>query len=212
MSTADEMSGLVKAADDPDVAQVVLGARSTHAGRRPAGHVALMLARLLSKPLAVVPPDVSLPVTLRRILVPLDGTHATADALEATVQLAYRSKLEVIALHVHERGTLPLFSDQPQHEVDAWAREFLRRHCPNPELVTLESRVGVPGEHVLRATRGGEVDMVALGWSQHLDDGRAAVVREVLAGSPIPVLLVPIDARVDDDPVDARPVRRVAFR
>ena len=54
--------------------QVVLGARASHAGRRPAGHVALELARSLRKPLVVVPPDASVPVTLRRILVPLDGT------------------------------------------------------------------------------------------------------------------------------------------
>ena len=78
--------GLVEAAEDADVVQVVLGARASHAGRRPAGHVALELARSLHKPLVVVPPEVSLPVALRRILVPLDGTRATADALAATVR------------------------------------------------------------------------------------------------------------------------------
>jgi nucleotide-binding universal stress UspA family protein len=194
--------GLVQAAEDADVAQVVLGARATHGGRRPAGHVALELARSLSKPLVVVPPEVPLPVVLRRILVPFDGTRATADALAATVRLACRSKLEVIALHVYEYADLPLFSDQPQHEFDAWAHEFLRRHSPDPDLVALETRVGEPGEHVLRVAREARADMVALGWSQHLDQGRAAVVREVLAGSPLPVLLVPIDARLEDDPAE----------
>jgi nucleotide-binding universal stress UspA family protein len=201
-TTTRGVRGLVEAAEDSDVAQVVLGARATHAGRRPAGHVALELARSVRKPLVVVPPEVSLPVTLRRILVPLDGTRATADALAATVRLACRSKLEVIALHVYEYADLPLFSDQPQHELDAWTHEFLRRHSPDPDLVTLETRVGVPGDHVLRVARDAGADMVALGWSQHLDQGRAAVVREVLGGSPLPVLLVPIDARLEDDPVE----------
>ena len=200
------MRGLIEAAEDADVVQVVLGARASHAGRRPAGHVALELARSLHKPLLVVPPEVPLPVVLRRILVPFDGTRATADALAATVRLACRSKLDVVALHVHEIADLPLFSDQPQYESEAWAQEFLRRHCPHPELVELETRVGVPGDQAVRVARDAGADMVALGWSQQLDQGRAAVVREVLARSPLPVLLVPVDPqRVGDEPVAVRP-------
>jgi nucleotide-binding universal stress UspA family protein len=197
--------GLIEAAEDTDVVQAVLGARASHAGRRPAGHVALELAHSLHKPLLVVPPDVPLPVDLRRILVPFDGTRATADALAATVRLACRSKLDVVALHVHEIADLPLFSDQPQYESEAWANEFLRRHCPHPELVELETRVGVPGDQALRVARDAGADMVALGWSQEFDQGRAAVVREVLARSPLPVLLVPVDPRLRDEPVAVWP-------
>lgn len=189
--------GLIEAAEGSEVTQVVLGARATRDGPRPAGHVALMLARSVRKPLVVVPPDVPLPVRLHRILVPLDGTRATADTLAATVRLACRSKLDVVALHVHEPAALPLFSDQPQHEFEDWAREFLCRYCPHPELVRLETRVGVVGEHVLDVARGVGADMIALGWSQQLDAGRAAVVREVLAGSSTPVLLVPIGAGLE---------------
>lgn len=191
--------GLVEAAEGSDVAQVVLGARGTHGGRRPAGHVALILARSVRKPLVVVPPDVPLPVVLHRILVPLDGTLATADALAATVRLACRSKLDVVALHVHQHAALPLFSDQLQYEFEDWAREFLRRYCPHPELVRLETRVGVVGEHVLNVARDAGADLIALGWSQQLDVGRAAVVREVLAGSSMPVLLVPIGAGLETE-------------
>ena len=204
------MSGLLEAAQDAAVEQVVLGARATHAGRRPAGHVALELARSLHKPLVVVPPDASLPIVLRRILVPLDGTRETADALGATVRLACRSELDVIALHVHEYADLPLFNDQPQHEVEAWTHEFLRRHCPHSELVTLETRVGVPGEHVLSVARASRVDMVTLGWSQQLDEGRAAVVRDVLAGSSIPVLLVPTGTPSAADLEPGRPAAGAA--
>ena len=38
--------------------------------------------------------------------------------------------------------------------------------------------------------------LVALGWSQELAGGRAAVVRRMLAESPVPVLLAP----ANDDP------------
>ena len=64
--------------------------------------------------------------------------------------------------------------------------------------MALETRVGVPGEHVLRVARDAGADMVALGWSQKLEHGHAAVVREVLAASPMPVLLVPVDALAED--------------
>jgi nucleotide-binding universal stress UspA family protein len=192
------LHGLIDAAEDPGVVQVVLGARSSRTGKRPAGHTALRLARSLTKPLVVVPPDVPLPVRFERILVPLDGTRTTADALAATVGLACERDIEVIALHVYDYADLPLFNDQPHHEADAWAREFLRRYSTDPELVKLETRVGVPGEHVLQVARDNAVDMVALGWSQHLEEGRAAVVRDLLAESPIPVLLVPIEPSAAD--------------
>jgi len=184
------VGGLLEAASDDAVAMLVLGARATQTGRRPAGHVALELACSVRKPLVLVPPDAPVPVTLDRILVPLDGTSVTDEALAATVRLACRAEVEVIALHVYDYADLPLFSDQPHHEADAWTREFLRRHCPRPDLVKLETRVGVPGEHVLRVARDDAVDMVALGWSRRLEEGHATVVRDVVARSSIPVLLV----------------------
>jgi hypothetical protein len=61
-----------------------------------------------------------------------------------------------------------------------------------------------PGEHVLRVARDALVDMVALGWSQTLDEGHATVVRAVLAGSSIPVLLVPNESPSPDDPAAGR--------
>jgi nucleotide-binding universal stress UspA family protein len=190
VTSTSGVGGLLEAAADDAVAMLVLGARATQAGRRPAGHVALELARSVRKPVVLVPPDTPVPVRLGRILVPLDGTSVTDEALAATVRLACRAEVDVIALHVYDYADLPLFSDQPHHEADAWAREFLRRHCPRPELVTLETRAGVPAEHVLRVARDDGADMVALGWSRRLEEGHATVVRDVVAGSPIPVLLV----------------------
>jgi hypothetical protein len=100
-------------------------------------------------------------------------------------------------LHVHELDSLPLFTDQPQHELTAWAQEFLRRHCPHPEHVRLEVRIGVPGQHVLNVAEQIGADLIALGWAQELAGGRAAVVHEALERSRVPVLLVPVSAQVD---------------
>jgi hypothetical protein len=178
-----------------DVAALVLGARAVAAGSRPAGHVALQLAVSLPKPLLIVPPDAVVPSVFARILVPLNGKRTTAAALAETLTLACDRELEVVVLHVHELDSLPLFTDQPQHELTAWTQEFLRRHCPHPEQVRLEVRIGVPGQHVLGVAEEMNPDMIALGWSQELAEGRAAVVREALERSRVPVLLVPVGAQ-----------------
>jgi hypothetical protein len=93
---------------------------------------------------------------------------------------------------VHDEGSLPPFTDQPQHETESWAREFLARYCPGVELERLHLRVGWPGENIVRVARELEVDMIALGWAQDLSPGRAAVVRAALERSSVPALLVPV--------------------
>lgn len=186
---------LVTAARTDEVVAMVVGARGTPAGRRPAGHVALEVITTLRKPLVVVPPHAAGPSRLARVLVPLDGSAATAAALRSTIDLVCGSEAEVVVLHVYEEASLPAFSDQPQHETESWAKEFLARYCPaSAHGVRLELRVGAPGEHVLAVAVEENADLIALGWAQDLSTGRAAVVREVLERSSVPVLLVPVDA------------------
>jgi nucleotide-binding universal stress UspA family protein len=175
-----------------DVLAVVLGARGVRSGRRPAGHVALELALSLPKPLVVVPPEARLPDGFRRILVPLNGRRTSAVALSETLVFASKQAIELVVLHVHDEGTIPLFSDQRQHELESWGREFLRRHCPHPAHVRLEVRIGSPSESVLQVADETASDLIALGWSQDLSAGHAAVVRAVLERSSVPVLLVPV--------------------
>ena len=122
---------------------------------------------------------------------PLDGAPATAAALARTIELAQGSAVEVIAIDIHEHHTLPLFSEQPQRELEAWRREFIARNCPGAEEARLEVRVGIPGEHVLRAAADSDADLIALAWAQNLQEGRA-VVREALERSDLPILLVAV--------------------
>lgn len=183
------VAALLEAGAEPDVVAIALGARGIEAGRRPAGHVALQLALSLPKPLVVVPPEAA--GVLRRILVPLNGRDVSAGTLARTLMLAVHRELEVIVLHVHDQESIPLFSDQRQHELESWADEFLRRRCPCPELVRLETRIGTPGENVLQVAEETSADLIALGWSQDLAPGRAAVVRAALERSSVPLLLIP---------------------
>ena len=184
---------LVAAARPVDVAAVVIGARRTPGGRRPAGRTALEVITSLRKPLVVVPPHFAGPVRLGRLLIPLDGTATTALALQSTMELAHGCELGVVLLHVYEESSLPPFNDQPQHETRTWAEEFIARYCPSPyEVRHLELRVGIPRDHVVRVAAEAGADLIALGWSQDLSPGRAEVVRTTLAESPVPVLLLPV--------------------
>jgi nucleotide-binding universal stress UspA family protein len=177
----------------PDVVALVIGARGTPAGRRPIGHTAMRLITSVPKPLVVVPPDAREPERIDRILVPLDGSLESAAAVSTTIELARASGIEVVVLHVRDEAGLHPFSDQLHHEGPAWVEEFLARFCPVPaHEVEVELRIGVPEEEVGRVARETGADLIALGWSQELATGRAAVVRAMLSSSTVPVLLIPL--------------------
>jgi nucleotide-binding universal stress UspA family protein len=183
---------LVAAAQEPDVAALVLGARGVHGGPQPAGHTALDVITRVQKPVAVVPPHARPPEQLARILTPLEGTSESSRALDDTIKLAHRRGLEILVLHVHSPATVPAFSDHDPHATRAWEQEFLSRYVSTPhDRVTLLRRLGVAADDVVAVARETGADLIALAWSQDLSPGRARVVSETLAHSNIPVLLLP---------------------
>jgi nucleotide-binding universal stress UspA family protein len=187
------VSALVDAAAADDVAALVVGTRRLPTGGRPVGTTALDVITSLLKPVVVVPPDAVRRSALHRVLVPLEGTTVTSLAPKGIIELANDADLEIIVVHVHDAAKLPSFTDQPQHEARAWADEFVARYCPwGIGKVSVELRVGRPEEEILAAAEETDADVVALGWSQEIDWGRARVVRELLERGRIPVLLVPV--------------------
>jgi nucleotide-binding universal stress UspA family protein len=184
---------LVAAASAEDVAMIVMGARATPGGARPAGSTAVAVATSVSPPTVLVPPDAPHPEQIERILVPLEGTVSTSLAPRHVVELIGGHGIDVIVLHVLDESSLPAFTDQPQYETEVWAREFLERYCPvGVEGVLLETRVGAREEVVPRAAQETGADLIALGWSRALAPGRAPVVRAVLERAHVPVLLFPL--------------------
>ena len=114
---------------------------------------------------------------------------------------------DVVALHIHDEGSIPSFTDQPQHEMPAWTREFIHRYCPwGIGDVQLETRIGRIGELVPIVAEQCGCDLIALGWSQQLAHGRAPVVQETLQRSHLPVLLVPVELSHTLEGVLAAPV------
>ena len=186
------MESLVAAARSDDVEALVLGSRGMP-GPRPAGRTAIEVIGSITKPVVVVPPLARPAKHVQRVLLPLEGTTSTSLAPAAALELALDADVELIALHVYDERSLPSFTDQPQHETEAWTREFVARYCPQGvRSVRLELRVGRPEEHVLRVAEEYDVDLIALGWNQSLVPGRAAIVRAVLERGSTPLLLIPV--------------------
>jgi nucleotide-binding universal stress UspA family protein len=189
----DVVEQLVQACEDPDVVALVIGARGLRPQRRPLGATARAVATSVSKPVAIVPPDAMPPTALGRVLVPLEEDVSSALAPLSLIELARGKELEVVALHVFGFDEIPAFTDQPQHEQAAWAREFVARYCPwGIGALRLETRVGRPEELVPRVAEECACDVVALGWAQQVAPGRAPVVRAALERSHLPVILVPV--------------------
>jgi nucleotide-binding universal stress UspA family protein len=150
------------------------------------------VAQRAQKPVVLVPPvGRAVPQTISRVLVPLDATPESATAVSETVGLLARAGVDIVVLHVFGTATVPKFWDQAEHAERAWQAEFIARYC-RESGVRLRLRSGEPGEHVLDVAAAEGVDLIALGWSQHLDDGRARTVRRTVRDTDVPVMLVPI--------------------
>jgi len=183
---------------DVTVAEVLaeLAAPSTVLGvlpwRRGRGALCWQVVERAAKPIVVVPPSVpSGHRPIRRVLVPLDGTAESATAVARTAALLAGAGVELLVLHVFDRATVPRYWDRPAHEQRVWEEEFLARYCAVPG-VRMEVRRGVPNEQVVKVAAEANMDLIALGWSQQLDRGRARIVRRTATDAHVPVLLVPI--------------------
>jgi nucleotide-binding universal stress UspA family protein len=186
--------------DDDDALALVVGARVRPRGGREIGSTALEVVTTAHKPVFAIPPELPAGFAVRRVLLPLEGSLATSYAPYAVLDVPGAEHVDIVILHVLEEHALPAFSDQPQHEWEAFGREFLARYSTWPvEHVRLETRVGRPDQHILTVAREMDCDLIALAWAQELAPGRARIVRDTLRRGTIPVLLVPVKAAVAGD-------------
>lgn len=173
-----------------DVVAAVVGARSTPGGRRPVGGTARRLVESSDKPVVVVPPEAVSPGTLRCLLVPLEGTEGTSRAVIEKLRPLVTGEVEMIVLHVFTEATMPPMLDRPEYDLEILGKEFLHHHFPEGTRIVL--RPGPVARQVGEVSREQGADLIVLSWSQDTSKDRAAVIREVLSSSPIPVVLLPV--------------------
>jgi nucleotide-binding universal stress UspA family protein len=186
-ASSDQSARLVLTAlEDPSALLAVLTAeRSSHA-------TCWAVMQRAAKAIVLVPPDAPRAAeTIGRVLVPLDGTPESAAAVSRTVDLLANAGVDLVALHVFDADTVPRFWDQPAHAAPAFTAEFLARNVP-PTGARLELRSGSAGEHIVDVAAAEGADLIALGWSQHLDPGRARTVRRCVQDSTVPTMLIPV--------------------
>lgn len=196
-SSVDSLTG---ALDAEDVLLGVLGSRGSPGGRRPVGSTTFAVIHKVKKPLVVVGPEVAADQTarLQRVLVPLDGSDATAEAIQAIARRLCASSVRVTALHVFDKEHVPQFLDHMPEALETWNTEFLERYFEECE-VRLETRAGESPAAVLEVAATESADMIVLSWGQDLSPDRANLVREVLTSASVPVMLVPLKPGVPRD-------------
>jgi nucleotide-binding universal stress UspA family protein len=190
---------IVNALADPNVLLAVIGTRDDPAGPRSPGHTALEVVARVDKPVVIVPPRPADAVPgrpLHRILVPLEGTTESTDAVSVALQPFAEGGAELIALHVFDASTVPRFWDQSAHASHSYAAAFESQWCDMP-TADVHLRRGAAPATVINVADDERVDLIALGWRQDLSVGRATIVRAALAHT-IPVLLVPLTMSDDE--------------
>jgi hypothetical protein len=208
---AAELSSLVGRAE---VDVVALGLpergrarRKTAGGARPGPRVGRVTETLLqgaSAPLLLVRPGMR-PITgLRRMLVPLEGSPSTSEAMRRADDAFCTRGREIVMLHVvtgdvpAERGSLtaPRFMDQEHYEWTAWQDEFCMRfsQCPEGGRHRVCVRVGEPAATITAEAEAVGAELIVLSWNGSFADGHGAVVKTLIETSPCPLLIVPAPA------------------
>ncbi|MBX5489536.1 MAG: universal stress protein [Chloroflexi bacterium] len=197
-------------AEEPGIALLVL---TTH-GRaiepgRPLGHVAEAVIANTTRPILLVRPEAAVatePRPLRHLLLPLDGSPATARVLRPAMDLARQLGARIDILYVAgpyqapsaEQGSIgaPRYLDQPHHEWPRWATEVRERlgevlaHCPSDVELRVFLASGESGPEIARFAETRHHDAIVLARRSRLEPGRAVTLRTVLDWTPCPILLV----------------------
>ncbi len=138
---------------------------------------------------------------IKRVLVPLEGSPSSSEAMRRAEGDFCAKGRELIALHVVtsdvplEPGSLPAprMMDQEHYEWMSWREEFTMRfsQCPQGGRHRTIVRVGDPREVIQQEALELSADVIVAAWNQSLAEGHCERVRALLEGTPCPLLLVP---------------------
>ena len=170
------------------------------------GSVAEAVLAHSRSPLLLVPPAATPPAwALQEVLLPQDGTPASAAIIKPAVDLASRAGAKLLVLHVavnhatpsSEAGAMstPRYVDQPQHEWPAWAQEFIERVSALCDCRDLDMRFfmghGEAGAEIARVARAQHADLIVLPWhGGQLSPRRAPILKSLFHDLPAPVLIL----------------------
>ena len=128
--------------------------------------------------------------SLRRIVVPLEGSPSSSEAMRVTDEAFCGRGREIVVLHVgtadtpDEPGSLPAprMVDQEQYEWSSWHEEFTMRFatCPEGGRHRTIVRVGDPPAVIVEEAARLPADLIVLAWARRVQRGAL----DVRAGHP----------------------------
>ncbi|MFA4965071.1 MAG: universal stress protein [Thermoleophilia bacterium] len=197
---AEQIAGLVAQAR-VDVLAVGLRAAVGPKATSALGHVPKALLGRSSAPVLLVRPGMRPLTSLRRLLVPMEGSPSASAAMKAADDAFCARGREIVMLHVVTPGTpaesgslpAPRIVDQEHYEWSAWQEEFTMRfaQCPEGGRHRVSVRVGTPGPVIAAEAKASGAELIVLSWSGSFAGGHGAVVKALLATAPCPLLIVP---------------------
>ena len=189
----DPILEIVRAANNPQVQLVVVGAHESPNARKPES-LTYELAARLHQPLLVVPALAIVPTSLKRVVFPLGGTKPATAAIRALLErLPFDADTELVMLHSYTEKDVPRYADHEPYDTLYRISAFRDRFVPAGLKGPIEFRFGPPQDVVPETVATLGASLVVVSWWQVLASGRAAVVRALLAKSNRPTLLVPAD-------------------
>jgi nucleotide-binding universal stress UspA family protein len=193
---SDEIARLLGKAD---VDAIALGLRTAVASG--IGHVTEALLARFAAPVLLVRPGMRPLTTLRRLLVPLEGSPSASSAMRHADDALCKRGREIVMLHVvtgstpDERGSFPAprIVDQEHYEWSAWQDEFCMRfsQCPEGGRHRVCVRVGKPAPTIVKEAQAVGAELIVLSWNGSFADGHGAVVKALLATALCPLLILP---------------------
>jgi nucleotide-binding universal stress UspA family protein len=199
-AVGDPVETILAAAGRNDVVAFAM----RHEGEQGVGSVADGLLARAQQTLLVVRPGMRPISSLRRIVVPLEGSPSSSEAMRLTEEAFCGRGREIVVLHVStadmpdEPGSLPAprMVDQEQYEWSSWHEEFTMRFatCPEGGRHRTVVRVGDPPEVIVSEATTPPADLIVLAWAGVFKAGRSMFVRAVLEDAPCPLLLVTVAA------------------
>ena len=195
----DAVEEIARLVGTADVDAIALGLRTTDAPG--IGHVTQALLERPTAPLLLVRPGMRPLTTLRRLVVPLEGSPSASAAMRhADTALCARGR-EIVMLHVvtkstpRERGSFPAprIVDQEHYEWSAWQDEFCMRfsQCPEGGRHRVCLRVGEPAPTIVKEADSVGAELIVLSWNGSFAEGHGTVVKALLETAPCPLLIVP---------------------
>jgi len=143
--------------------------------------------------------------SLRRIMVPLEGSPSASEAMRVTDDAFCGRGREIVVMHVgtadmpDEPGSLPAprMVDQEQYEWSSWHEEFTMRFaaCPQGGRHRTVVRVGDPPTMIIAEAARLPADLIVVAWGGVTAPGRSLIVRRLLGEASCPLLLVPVPAK-----------------